>query len=137
MLPLTIRILIVDDADSARERLAADLNELGYHNIEYASNGADGVAMVKAAYDTNKPYHLVFLDWVMPRMEGIDALKKLRHDIRTAATHIVMITSEGQRDKVVRAAREGIDAYILKTYSIDDLKLVMKNLAQKAASTSK
>jgi len=71
-----LRILVVDDIPLARTVLAGSLAELGVY-IHHTDNGKQAVHLVNEAQAKNQPYDLVFMDWRMPEMDGIEASKQI------------------------------------------------------------
>jgi two-component system chemotaxis response regulator CheY len=74
-----------------------------------ASNGQEALKQLQS-----QPVNLVFLDWNMPVMSGIDFLKQVRAMEAYKTLPIVMVTSEGARDNVIEAIENGVTDYIVK-----------------------
>jgi two-component system, cell cycle response regulator DivK len=105
-------ILIVDDNENNR-KLARDVLEFaGFDTLE-ATGGAQGVAMTKEHLPD-----LVLMDIRMPDLSGIEALKLLRADSRTAKIPIVALTSSTMRGDQDRFLAEGFDGYMQKPISV-------------------
>jgi DNA-binding response OmpR family regulator len=75
----------------------------------------DGAAAARMARDEQPD--LVFLDWTMPALSGIEVCQKLREDPRTAATKIVMVTGRADLDEQAAGFAAGADDYITKPFS--------------------
>lgn len=107
--PLSVekKIMIVDDMKMIRTSLKIYLKELGYQNIIEAVNGKDAVEK----YASEKP-DFVFMDIVMPELNGNEALKVIR--AKTQETPVVMLTSVADKDVINECKILGIDGYILK-----------------------
>jgi PAS domain S-box-containing protein len=69
-----LKVLVVDDIPLARTVLSASLAECGIH-AEQTDNGKHAIDLVSEAQENNQPYDLVFMDWRMPEMDGIEASK--------------------------------------------------------------
>lgn len=106
-LPLEKKIMIVDDMKMIRTSLKIYLKELGYQNIIEATNGKDAVEK----HASEQP-DVVFMDVVMPEMNGNEALKLIRE--QSQETPIVMLTSVADKDVINECKRLGIDGYIIK-----------------------
>ena len=73
-----IRILIVDDYEMVRIMLKRCLSQLGYTNVEEATDGKQAFEMLQAATTGQKPFSVVFSDLNMPRMNGFELLATCR-----------------------------------------------------------
>ncbi len=109
------RVLIVDDAKIMRARIKSIAISAGWEVCGEAGNGAEAVEM----YHQTHP-DLVTLDIVMPIMDGVTALAKLReHD---ANAKIVMVTAVDQRQKLNECIRLGALDFVVKPYDAETLK---------------
>ena len=105
------RILVAEDEPSLRALIRLTL-DTGRFEIAEA---ADGPSALEAA--RRDPPDLVFLDWEMPGMSGIEVARALRDDPATAAVRIVMVTARrGARDALA-ACDAGVDDFIVKPFS--------------------
>ena len=132
----SFRILLVDDFEIVRVMLRDGLQELGYMKVDEAEDGRQALAMIDAAVKEGKPYGLVFCDWVMPEIEGIEVLEKCKAKPETANIPFVMVTAESERKAIVRAMRAGAHDYIVKPISKDDLAKKVNNIVNKAKSSA-
>jgi len=105
------RILVVDDDPDICALLEFKLEACGYDVvIEH-----DGEAAL-AALDS-EPVDLVLLDWMMPRMGGLEVCLALRSDERFGQLPVLMLTAKAQEADVQRGLAAGADDYILKPFS--------------------
>ncbi len=112
------RILVVDDNEDAATSLAMLLEQLG-HEVVVATDGQDGIT--KAA--TFRP-HIAFLDLGMPRMDGVEAAKRLRTLPYGGQTILIALTGWGQEHDLQRTREAGFDHHVLKPvklHSIEEL----------------
>lgn len=123
------RILVVDDQASTRELVIQKLTELGYTTIDTAYDGVNALEMLEKSIESNNPYAVMFLDWVMPNMQGIDVLKKVKSDSRFAELKIVMLTAELERDRVVEAAQVGVTGYLPKPIDGANIKKILDRIS--------
>ena len=110
-----MRGLIVDDSRYVRGYLRGLLQEQGI-DCEEAGNGQEGMDLL----DTGSKFDLAFVDWNMPVMNGLEMLKRLRAgdygDLKA-----VMVTTEGERDNILRALAAGADEYLMKPFDREAL----------------
>ncbi|WP_253696445.1 response regulator [Bdellovibrio bacteriovorus] len=117
-----VRVLISDDNTTDRMILAAALNELGFQNVIQAEDGAVALAKIERAHDMGASINLLFLDWQMPKRNGLSLLTDLRRSQRHKNIKIVMTTNVADEKSVKEALNQGLDAYIIKPLSLDTLK---------------
>ena len=110
-------ILIVDDYKTMLRIIRNLLKQLGFGNVDEASDGAAALTMMRA-----KPYGLVISDWNMEPMTGYDLLKQVRADEKLKTTPFIMVTAESKTDNVVAAKQAGVDNYIVKPFNAATLK---------------
>lgn len=106
-------MLIIDDALTTRTLLKKYLNEIGFQNIVTADNGENALAMLNNSFNVG----LIFCDWNMPHMNGIELLKKVRKLESFRDTPFIMVTSERSPEKVKMAVEHGVSNYIVKPFS--------------------
>lgn len=110
-------ILIVDDYQTMVRIIRNLLKQIGFENIDEASNGAEALAKLRA-----RPYGLVISDWNMSPMTGFELLQAMRSDPTLQATPLIMVTAESKTDNVVAARKAGVSAYIVKPFNAATLK---------------
>lgn len=104
-----IKILVVDDDMILREMYEARLKEEGYV-IVGASDGEEALSKVKS----EKP-ELILLDIMMPKVNGIDVMKKLRADESTANIPVILLTALVREIDKVKDMMKDCDAYLIKS----------------------
>ena len=110
------RVLVVDDNENARKVLAELLEGMSFV-INEASSGMAAIDAVDRAEEQDKPYDIVFLDWLMPGMDGIETARKLRARPLKRLPHMVMVTAYG-REEVIKGAEEaGMEVVLIKPVS--------------------
>ena len=107
-----INILVVDDFSTMRRIVKNLLKELGFKNFDEADDGATAWPMVQ----TGK-YQLIVSDWNMPKMTGIELLKRVRADEKLKDTAFLLITAEAKKSQILEAAQAGVDGYIVKPFT--------------------
>lgn len=111
------RVLVIDDFELMRSMLKNALADLGIDQVEEAEHGLAGKKMIDWAFAANHPYEVVFCDWNMPVMSGIQLLAELRADVRFRELPFVMVTAESEKQFVIHALTEGATDYIVKPIS--------------------
>ncbi len=113
--PSTIRktgpIILIDDEPYILRSLSYLLTREGYE-VETAANGEEGLAKVR---EIQPP--LVFLDIMMPRMNGYEVCEQIRQDPNLADTHVIMLSAKGQQIDRERGFLGGADEYMTKPFS--------------------
>jgi len=110
------KILVVEDEEILLTALQEELRQGGY-TVEGAVDGEDGLNKIK----TFKP-DLVLLDLVMPKMDGMAVLKKLRESQETADLPVVILTNLSDYERISEALSLGAKDYLVKAnYSLSDL----------------
>lgn len=109
------RILVVDDDPDLREIVLLKLEISGFET--YAE--ADGEAGLAAALELVPD--LVLLDWMMPKLTGIEVCRLMREDLRTSRVPVILLTAKAQVADVERGFAAGADDYIVKPFSPTEL----------------
>jgi two-component system, chemotaxis family, chemotaxis protein CheY len=110
-------ILTVDDSRIMRKIMSGAIEALGFDVLE-ASDGVECLAQVASHLDE---VCLVLMDWNMPNMDGLTALKHLKASATTQHIPVMMVTTEGERGKMVEAIRAGATHYLAKPFAEEDL----------------
>ena len=113
----SIRALIVEDHFLSRQMITVALREKGVTNLEATSDGKQALAIIENARIAGRPFHVVFLDWEMPVMNGIDVLKYFRAKPDYTNTAFVMVTAVAEQKLVMDAVKSGATGYVVKPVS--------------------
>ncbi len=124
-----LKILIVDDMMNMRRTLNNMLRYIGYTFIEEASDGDIALQMM-----IKNPPDFVITDWNMPRMPGIDLVRKARENEQFSNTPFLMVTAEVQESHIVQAAESDIDGYIIKPFVAKTLQTKINSIIEKRKS---
>ena len=119
--PKHISVLIVDDSIFNLRHLSSLFNSLGYNVVGTAKDGEEAIEK----YQEYRP-QLVTMDITMPELDGISAVRGIIS--RFPDANIIMITSNGMEEMVLKALRIGAKGYILKPVKIKALKEQLANL---------
>ena len=137
MFPKSSRLLIVDDMPKMRDLVARQLKSLGYQNIIVASNGKEALTILNDNFNSETPIDLVFSDWNMPILAGIDLLIAVRQSENFKDLPFIMVTAEGQRDQVMLAIKVGVSNYIVKPFPPVQLELKIQAVWDKLTARKK
>src|SRR5205809_911444 len=122
------RILIVDDEPLNLDRLSQELADLG-HVTENAASGADALKKMRG-FDPE----LIFLDYQMPGMNGIEVLREIRRQDKNLP--VIIITAYGTIERAVEAIKTGADDFITKPFDPEHLAVVVKKALERAERKS-
>lgn len=118
--------LVVDDSAVMRKVLTGALNRAGITDVAQAKDGQEAVAAV--GQDT---FSVVLMDWNMPNLTGIEAVRAIR-----AAGHtmpIIMVTTEAEKSRVIEAVQAGATNYIIKPFEPTAIMEKIKAVLEKSA----
>jgi two-component system chemotaxis response regulator CheY len=114
---LTMNVLIVDDYTTMLRIVRNLLKQIGFNNIEEATDGSQAFQMMKS-----RKFGLVISDWNMEPMTGIQLLRQVRQEPDLKAVPFIMVTAESKTENVVEAKKAGVSNYIVKPFNADTLK---------------
>ena len=114
---LSMSVLVVDDYNTMIRIIRNLLKQLGFENIDDASDGSTALAKMQ-----ERRYGLVISDWNMQPMTGFDLLKAVRSDPALAQTPFIMVTAESKTENVIAAKKAGVNNYIVKPFNAATLK---------------
>jgi CheY-like chemotaxis protein len=103
------RVLVIDDSAQYRIIIPKLLESMGFQNIQTSEDGASGLEKARSL----KP-HLVYLDGIMPTMDGLTALQEIKKE--NPATIVIISSSLSEKEKVLRFKDAGANFYLLKPY---------------------
>lgn len=115
-----MKALVVDDSAVMRKVLTGALARLNITDVDQAGDGQEAVSKVQQA-----EYNLILMDWNMPNMLGIDALKAIRGMGKTVP--VIMVTTEAEKQRVVEALKAGANNYVVKPF---EPKVIMNKIAE-------
>ena len=109
------QVLVVEDEPAQRELLTYNLEKEGFA-VRSAGNGEEALLMIAEA-----PPDLVILDWMMPRVSGIEVCRQLKSRNETRHIPIIMLSARSEDVDTVRGLETGADDYVIKPYSVSEL----------------
>ena len=120
------KILIVDDEDAIRQMIGLALTHAGYETVEAADASQAQAQIIQQTPD------LILLDWMMPKVSGLEYARQLRREKLTAGIPIIMLTARTEEEDKVRGLDTGADDYITKPFSTRELLARIKALLRRA-----
>jgi len=112
---MTPYVLVVEDEDALATLLKYNLDKEGHH-VGVASDGEEAMVMIEERLPD-----LVVLDWMLPKVSGIEVCRRLRQKSETRNLPIIMLTARGEESDRVRGLDTGADDYIVKPFSMSEL----------------
>jgi two-component system chemotaxis response regulator CheY len=109
-------ILVVDDYQTMIRIVRNLLHQLGFDNVDDASDGAAALAKLRQG-----TFGLVISDWMMEPMSGLELLRQIRADPKLQALPFIMITAENRKERVAKAEQAGADGFIVKPFNAQAL----------------
>src|SRR5580693_5400779 len=108
------RVLIIDDNPQARAVLSSMLTSMSFV-VHEAPSGNEGIELVRRAVDSREPYEIVFIDWQMPGLDGIETGKLIRAlPNLSGPPHLVMVTAYGREEVLRKAEQTSFDNVLIK-----------------------
>ncbi len=119
-----MNILIVDDYNTMLRIIKNLLKQLGFSNVDEATNGEEAYEKIK-----QKTYGLIISDWNMEPMTGLDLLKQVRgSNDNIKNVPFIMVTAESKTENVIAAKQAGVNNYIVKPFNAETLKSKMASV---------
>ncbi len=110
------RVLVVDDNENARLVLGNLLRSMKF-DVDQVDSGTEALRLVLLAEQENRPYEIVFLDWQMPEMDGIETARRLKQLPLKQLPRMMMVTAYGREEVIQGAERAGIEDVLIKPIS--------------------
>lgn len=120
-----MKALVVDDSAVMRKVLIGALSRAKITEVDQAADGREAVEMCG-----NDEYGLVLMDWNMPNMLGIDAVKEIRGMGKKMP--IIMVTTEAEKSRVIDALKAGANNYVIKPFEPATIVAKIEDVLAKA-----
>ncbi|MBI5118471.1 response regulator [Candidatus Poribacteria bacterium] len=121
-----MKVLVVDDSAVMRKVIIGALSQAGFNDICQAADGQEAVTKVMAG-----DYGIVLMDWNMPNMSGLDALKAIRTN--KSKVPIIMVTTEAEKSRIIDALKAGANNYIIKPFKPETIASKVGEVLAKAS----
>lgn len=112
---MTPYVLVVEDEDALATLLDYNLMKEGFR-VERAADGEEALLRV-----SEEPPDLVILDWMLPKVSGVEVCRQLRAGAETRRTPVLMLTARGEEADKVRGLDTGADDYVVKPFAMSEL----------------
>ena len=111
------KALVVDDSKLIRQNIMKVLKDLGFSETMGAENGAVGLKKLG-----KEPVDLIISDWINQGMSGLEFLKAVRADVKLKGIAFIIVTSQGNKEKVMEAVQAGVNQFIVKPFNAIQLE---------------
>ncbi|MEJ0062738.1 MAG: response regulator [Alphaproteobacteria bacterium] len=117
----SLKVLVADDHFLIRQFVRNTLLEASVSNVATVADGNEAIEIIQKARNDQQPFDIVFLDWNMPTISGLEVLSYFRAKPDYANTAFVMLTAESEQQNIMKAIKAGATSYIIKPVSPSDL----------------
>ncbi len=118
-----IKAVVVDDQLTMRTLVRSCLQQIGLTDIREFPKAPEALSALKA-----NPAHIIFSDFNMPEMDGLEFLRSVRTDPQLRSTGFVLLTGRADADLVKRAAQFGANNYLVKPFTVAVLKQKLEQI---------
>lgn len=116
-----MKVMVVEDDAVHRQVLLTRLQKWGFEVVT-AKDGEAAWEMLQAA----EAPRLVILDWMMPRMDGLELCRKVRERTEHAYVYILMLTARNRREDILQGLSAGVDDYVTKPFDPRELNVRLR-----------
>ena len=120
--------MVVDDSQPVRKQLEIQLKMLGA-KVELAENGEQAIALSR-----DRSYDIIFLDVIMPGIDGYKVCKVLKKDVRSKNTPVIMLTGKSSPFDKVKGTLSGCDTYLTKPLQHEEFQSIAKKYLPQAVN---
>ncbi|HEY6292493.1 MAG TPA: response regulator [Terriglobia bacterium] len=114
---MPVNILVAEDEPVSRRALELNLDRWGFD----CKSVADGAEAWERLQEESPP-NLIILDWMMPELDGVEVVRRLRENANNFGAYVILLTARGSRSDLVRGLEAGADDYITKPFDPDELR---------------
>lgn len=122
------RILLAEDHYVSRHLLERNLVNWGFQ-VQAAENGEVALEILEG----ENPPAIVLIDWIMPKMDGLEVCRRVRARVGRPFTYILLLTAKNQKEELATALEAGVDEYVIKPFEPDELRARL-NVARRVVS---
>lgn len=118
-----MKVLVVEDSERLQRSLRQGLSRSGFA-VDVVGDGEDGLA-----YARHGVYDVIVLDLMLPRLDGLTLLKRLRAD--DSAAHVLILSAKDQVEERIEGLQLGADDYLTKPFAFDELVARIRALVRR------
>ena len=112
---MSTRVLVADDSSTMRKIILRSLQAVGVPTATEAADGDEAVKLFKSG-----EFDIVLTDWNMPGKNGLEVIQEIRK--MDAKVPIIMVTTEGEKARVMEAIQAGVSDYLVKPFTAETLR---------------
>jgi two-component system cell cycle response regulator len=112
-----VKVLVADDSPISRHLLEVSLSSSGY-KTQLVADGAEALRVLEQAESPK----LVILDWMMPKMDGVEVCRAIKKRGSEPYVYIILLTAKGHQEEINEGLEAGADDYITKPFDLQELK---------------
>jgi DNA-binding response OmpR family regulator len=124
-----MRVLIIEDEARLAENIARSLRESAGYAVDVALDGEEGAFMAES-----NPYDLVILDLMLPKLDGLSVLQRMRSG--GSAVPVLVLTARDEKESIVALLNAGADDYVAKPFDLGELLARAKALIRRGKGQS-
>ena len=115
-----MKVLIADDDSISRKLLQSYLQKWGCE-VSVARDGAEAWSCFE-----REEFSLVITDWVMPELDGVELVRRIRSVPRPGYVYVILLTAKGEKEDLVEAMEAGADDFLTKPFDRDELRVRLR-----------
>ena len=115
-----MKVLIADDDPISRKLLQSYLQKWGCE-VTAAENGAEAWSCFQ-----RDEFPIVITDWMMPELDGVELVRRIRSGSRPGYVYVILLTSKGQKEDLVAGMDAGADDFLTKPFDRDELRVRLR-----------
>ena len=115
-----MKILVAEDEPVSRRLLQSYLQKWG-HEVVLANDGAEAWRLFE-----QEEFRLVISDWMMPELDGVDLIRRIRATSRPIHVYVILLTGRSQKEDVVEGMEAGADDFVTKPFDRDELRVRLR-----------
>ena len=121
-----LKVMVADDTSVSRMLLVDSLSQIGIKNVTLAGDGEQALKSLMAS-----PCHIVFSDFNMLKLDGLQLLRALREYGLTRQTVFILVTGKGDRALIEAGRKFGLNNFLLKPFTVEGLKTCIEAVVGK------
>lgn len=111
------RILVAEDHFVSRHLLERNLTNWGFQ-VQAAEDGEAALQILEG----ENPPAIVLIDWMMPKMDGLEVCRRVRARVGSPFTYVLLLTAKNRKEELAAAIEAGVDEYVIKPFEAEELR---------------